>query len=382
MKAATKVLIRRIARAREAEDPGRAIARHGHVCARALPGPAAASRSPPIRLQAADRWWRESCQAQSDTQTSGISNGRRLGSGAMVGTLPPGRARSSPRAPARTIQIAAVPARASALPPLFLPSAFLPSAFCLFLLPSLRILGSRCSLGGVPMALTPSCLSSVRLGAVTILGTLTLALVLATRVDVASQEFGSITFPTSGEPAAQAAFLTGVKALYNFEFDIAADAFRRRRKPIRRSRSAYWGEAMSYNHPLWAQQDCRPRARCSSSSRRRRRRAPRRRRPAKERELMEADQKCCSAPATSWRATSRTAGDGADAREVPGRRRDRDACTRCRCSAPVAPASARGNAMQAAAIAQEIFQRIRSTRARRTTSSIRSTIPTTPSCSA
>jgi hypothetical protein len=51
-------------------------------------------------------------------------------------------------------------------------------------------------------------------------------------------ELGSINFPTSAKPAAQAPFLTGVKALYNFEFDIAADAFRDAQKATRRSRSA------------------------------------------------------------------------------------------------------------------------------------------------
>jgi tetratricopeptide (TPR) repeat protein len=105
------------------------------------------------------------------------------------------------------------------------------------------------------MALTPSCLSSVRLGAVTIVGTLTLALVLATRTDVASQEFGSITFPTSGAPAAQEAFLTGVKALHNFQFDEAAVIFQQAEKADPAFAMAYWGEAMSHNHPLWAQQD-------------------------------------------------------------------------------------------------------------------------------
>ena len=39
-------------------------------------------------------------------------------------------------------------------------------------------------------------------------------------------ELGSITFPTSAKGAAQNAFLTGVKALHNFEFDLAGDAFR------------------------------------------------------------------------------------------------------------------------------------------------------------
>lgn len=70
-----------------------------------------------------------------------------------------------------------------------------------------------------------------------------------------TQEFGSITFPTSGAPAAQPAFLTGVKALHNFEFDEAAGAFRQARQTDPAFAMAYWGEAMSHNHPLWAQQD-------------------------------------------------------------------------------------------------------------------------------
>ena len=68
-------------------------------------------------------------------------------------------------------------------------------------------------------------------------------------------ELGSINFPTSAKPAAQAPFLTGVKALYNFEFDIAADAFREAQKADPAFALGYWGEAMSFNHPLWAQQD-------------------------------------------------------------------------------------------------------------------------------
>src|SRR4051794_34457252 len=71
----------------------------------------------------------------------------------------------------------------------------------------------------------------------------------------AATELGTINFPTSAKPAAQAPFLTGVKALYNFEFDIAAEAFQAAQKADPTFALAYWGEAMSYNHPLWAQQD-------------------------------------------------------------------------------------------------------------------------------
>ena len=68
-------------------------------------------------------------------------------------------------------------------------------------------------------------------------------------------ELGSITFPTSAKPAAQGPFLTGVKALYNFEFDTAAESFRAAQKADPQFALGYWGEAMSFNHPLWAQQD-------------------------------------------------------------------------------------------------------------------------------
>ena len=69
------------------------------------------------------------------------------------------------------------------------------------------------------------------------------------------QELGSITFPTSGAPAAQAAFLEGVKSLHSFQFDEAAAACQRAQKTDPSFAMAYWCEAMSHNHPLWAQQD-------------------------------------------------------------------------------------------------------------------------------
>ena len=68
-------------------------------------------------------------------------------------------------------------------------------------------------------------------------------------------ELGTIHFPTSAKPAAQAPFLTGVKGLFNFEFDIAAEAFQQAQKADPDFALAYWGEAMSFNHPLWAEQD-------------------------------------------------------------------------------------------------------------------------------
>jgi len=70
-----------------------------------------------------------------------------------------------------------------------------------------------------------------------------------------SQELGTITFPTSGAAAAQPAFLEGVKNLHSFQFDEAAAACQRAQKTDPSFAMAYWCEAMSHNHPLWAQQD-------------------------------------------------------------------------------------------------------------------------------
>ena len=66
---------------------------------------------------------------------------------------------------------------------------------------------------------------------------------------------GNISFPNSGADEAQGAFLTGVKALHSFQFDEARFAFEEAQKIDSSFALAYWGQAMSDNHPLWAQQD-------------------------------------------------------------------------------------------------------------------------------
>src|SRR2546425_12523550 len=80
---------------------------------------------------------------------------------------------------------------------------------------------------------------------------------LTPAVPIASQapELGTIRFPTSGAAAAQPAFIEGVKDLHSFEFDEAAEAFKNAQQADPSFALAYWGEAMSYNHPLWSQVD-------------------------------------------------------------------------------------------------------------------------------
>ena len=70
-----------------------------------------------------------------------------------------------------------------------------------------------------------------------------------------AQELGSISFPNSGSPAVQEKFLEGVKDLHSFEFDEAAVAFREVQQLDPNFALGYWGESLSYNHPLWAQLD-------------------------------------------------------------------------------------------------------------------------------
>ena len=68
-------------------------------------------------------------------------------------------------------------------------------------------------------------------------------------------QLGRVDFPTSGKPAAQEHFLRGVLWLHSFEYRDALAEFRRAQELDPDFALAYWGEAMAYNHPLWAEQD-------------------------------------------------------------------------------------------------------------------------------
>lgn len=88
----------------------------------------------------------------------------------------------------------------------------------------------------------------------TLLGGILLIL-LSANAGAQKTAFGEIDFPTSGSAAAQPHFLEGVKALHSFQWTEAGIAFRKAQEVDPDFALAYWGEAMSYNHPLWAQQD-------------------------------------------------------------------------------------------------------------------------------
>jgi tetratricopeptide (TPR) repeat protein len=71
----------------------------------------------------------------------------------------------------------------------------------------------------------------------------------------AEPNMGVISFENSGAPAAQADFITGLAALHNFQYPLAARAFKRAQAADPDFALAYWGEAMSYNHAVWHEQD-------------------------------------------------------------------------------------------------------------------------------
>ncbi len=66
---------------------------------------------------------------------------------------------------------------------------------------------------------------------------------------------GDVAFANSGAPEAQDAFLHGLALLHDFEYEDAATSFRAAQKIDPDFAMAYWGEVMTYNHPLWLQQD-------------------------------------------------------------------------------------------------------------------------------
>ena len=82
-----------------------------------------------------------------------------------------------------------------------------------------------------------------------------LAALASTTPAAAQLALGRISFPTSAAPAPQAEFIRGVLLLHSFQYQEAAEAFRAAQHLEPRFAMAYWGEALTYTHPIWDQQD-------------------------------------------------------------------------------------------------------------------------------
>lgn len=81
------------------------------------------------------------------------------------------------------------------------------------------------------------------------------SLLFAGTTPAPAEGYGRVSFANSGAPAAQADFSQGMALLHDFEYPAAATAFQRAQAADPGFAMAYWGEAMTFNHPLWAQQD-------------------------------------------------------------------------------------------------------------------------------
>ena len=71
----------------------------------------------------------------------------------------------------------------------------------------------------------------------------------------ATGRYGSVSLDNNGNAQAQPHFLRGLALLHNFEYRSAAKAFQEAQKADPGFVMAYWGEAMTHNYPLWAQQN-------------------------------------------------------------------------------------------------------------------------------
>ena len=70
----------------------------------------------------------------------------------------------------------------------------------------------------------------------------------------AESTLGTIYFTPYGNDAAQPHFQQGLLLMHNFEYEDARTSFLEAQKLDPDFHMAYWGEAMTYNHPLWHSQ--------------------------------------------------------------------------------------------------------------------------------
>ena len=173
----------------------------------------------------------------------------------------------------------------------------------------------------------------------------------------ADEQLGRISFPTSGSAEAQPHFIRGVLLLHSFEFDDAAEAFREARRIDPGFAMAYWGEALTHNHPLWRYQNrdaaLKVLAELGPTPEARRARAP----TPREKAYLGAARRRSTARATSRRAIARTR---RRSRRLPGPIPTTTRPGRSRawpCSAPTSSARDFAVDMRAAALVEDVFLR-------------------------
>lgn len=74
-------------------------------------------------------------------------------------------------------------------------------------------------------------------------------------VNVDLSDVGDVYMQNTGLDTAQQSFQHGLAQMHNFEYKFAAEDFLQAQKIDPDFALAYWGEAMTHNHPIWMRQD-------------------------------------------------------------------------------------------------------------------------------
>jgi hypothetical protein len=66
---------------------------------------------------------------------------------------------------------------------------------------------------------------------------------------------GALHFPVTGNASCNKLFTDGMLALHSFMYDRAHELFQAAAKADPKCEMAHWGDAMTFNHPLWSEED-------------------------------------------------------------------------------------------------------------------------------
>jgi tetratricopeptide (TPR) repeat protein len=72
---------------------------------------------------------------------------------------------------------------------------------------------------------------------------------------LATTQMGALSFPVTGNAGCKKHFTDGMLALHSFMYERARGQFQDAAKADPKCAMARWGEAMTYNHPLWGEED-------------------------------------------------------------------------------------------------------------------------------
>ena len=70
-----------------------------------------------------------------------------------------------------------------------------------------------------------------------------------------SNRLGIVEFEVFGNELAQSHFEKGLLLLHSFEYDDSREEFIKAQEADPEMVMAFWGEAMTYNHSIWSEQD-------------------------------------------------------------------------------------------------------------------------------